>query len=80
MTSLLYCKEAQELLDAFAEVVRELIRLHEEQFQSIVQGEIESTRFDDLIHMANEKKNDAKYTYLRHVEAHGCSTDGTKQK
>jgi hypothetical protein len=26
-----------------------------------------------LIHMANERKQAAKYAYLRHVEAHGCS-------
>jgi hypothetical protein len=26
-----------------------------------------------LIHMANEKKQQVKYDYLRHVEAHGCS-------
>jgi hypothetical protein len=61
-------------LDAFGETVQVLIRLHEEQFQSIVSGELDSTRFDDLIHMANERKHEAKYAYLRHLEAHGCST------
>jgi hypothetical protein len=81
MTSLLYCQEAKQLLNAFAEVVQELIRLHQEQFQSIIGGDLDSTRFDDLIHMAIERKQQAKYAYLKHLETHGCSTyDGTNQK
>lgn len=73
MTSLVYCQEARELLDAFGETVRELTRLHEEQFQAIVGGDLDSTRFDDLIFMANERKHAAKYAYLHHLETHGCS-------
>lgn len=80
MTSVLYCEDARRLLDAFGEAVQDLVRLHEEQFQSILAGDLESTRFDDLIHMANEKKQEAKYAYLKHLETHGCSTyDGTDQ-
>ena len=74
MTSVLYCQEAKELLDAFGQTVQLLIKLHEEQFHSVVGGDLDSTRFDDLIHMANEKKYAAKYAYLTHVEDHGCST------
>ena len=73
MTSLVYCQEARELLDAFGETVRELTRLHEEQFQAIVGGDLDSTRFDDLIFMANERKHEAKYAYLHHLETHKCS-------
>ena len=81
MTSLLFCQEAKELLDAFGETVRVLMRLHEEQFQSVVAGDPDSTRFDDLIHMANERKHEAKYAYLHHLETHGCSIyDGSNQK
>ena len=81
MTSVLFCQEAKELLDAFGETVQELIRLHEEQFQSVVGGDLDSTRFDDLIHMANERKHEAKYAYLHHLETHGCSTyDGSNQE
>ena len=74
MTSVLYCEEAKHLLNAFGEAVQDLVRLHEEQFQSILGGDLDSTRFDDLIHMANEKKQEAKYAYLKHLEVHGCST------
>ena len=81
MTSVLFCQEAKELLDAFGETVQVLIKLHEEQFQSVVGGDLDSTRFDDLIHMANERKHEAKYAYLHHLETHGCSTyDGSNQK
>jgi hypothetical protein len=34
---------------------------------------LDSTRFDPLIHMANERKHEAKYAYLHHLETHGCS-------
>jgi hypothetical protein len=70
----LFCKESRSLLDAFAEAVQELLLLHEQQFQAIVGADMESDRFDILIHMANERKHEAKYAYLRHLESHGCST------
>jgi hypothetical protein len=73
MTGLLYCQDAKELLDAFAETIRELGKLHEEQFQAVISGDLDSTRFDNLIHMANERKHEAKYAYLDHLETHGCS-------
>jgi len=67
------CEEQHYLMEQFAFTVRELVNLHEQQFQAIVQGDLESNRFDLLIHMANEKKQSAKYAYLRHVESHGCA-------
>jgi hypothetical protein len=32
-----------------------------------------ANRFDLLIHMANEKKQEAKYELLRQMESHDCS-------
>jgi two-component system, chemotaxis family, response regulator Rcp1 len=69
------CEEHKRLLDEFGGTVQEVLRLHEQQFQAIVEGDSESYRFDVLIHMANEKKQLAKYAYLRHVETHGCSSN-----
>jgi tRNA splicing endonuclease len=81
LTSVVSFQEAKELLDAFADTIRELIRLHEDQFQALVASDTDSQRFDDLIHMANERKHNAKYAYMHHLEIHGCSTiDGTNQK
>ena len=67
------CEEHNRLLDDFGASIRELIDLHEQQFLAIVEGDSECHRFDLLIHMANERKQMAKYAYLRHVEEHGCS-------
>ncbi|HEY1239657.1 MAG TPA: response regulator [Bryobacteraceae bacterium] len=66
------CEESHRLLNEFATAVEELMRIHEQQLLAIVQTDPESNRFDLLIHMANEKKQQAKYAYLRHVESHGC--------
>jgi hypothetical protein len=68
------CEENQRLLDAFGEIIQELILLHEQQFLAISQGDSEFNRFDILIHMANERKQEARYAYLRHLETHGCPT------
>ena len=73
MTGLLYCQDAKELLDAFAAAIHDLMKLHEQQFQSVIGGDLESTRFDDLIHIMNERKHKAKYAYVHHLETHGCS-------
>jgi hypothetical protein len=75
----IFCAESRRLLDVFGDAVHELVMLHEQQFLAIVAGDTECSRFDLLIHMANEKKQEAKYAYLHHVETHGCSiiSDGT---
>lgn len=66
------CAEHARLLGDLAGASKELVQFHEQQFVAIVQGDRECHRFDLLIHMANEKKQHAKYAYLRHVEEHGC--------
>jgi DNA-binding response OmpR family regulator len=67
------CVEKRQLLGAFGEAVRELLQLHKEQLQAIREDDVDCSRFDLLIHMANEKKQFAKYQFLRHMESHGCS-------
>jgi hypothetical protein len=69
------CSQQRRLLDMFGEAVQELLLLHEQQFLAIVAGDLDSNRFDLLIHMANEKKQQAKYAYLQHVDTHGCSAN-----
>jgi hypothetical protein len=72
-TSIIYCPQAKELLEALTEAVRDLVLLHAQQFDSLITGDLDSTRFDDLIHMANERKHEAKYAYIHHLETHRCS-------
>jgi len=71
--TVVYCGVARRLLDAFGEAVQELVQLHEHQFLAIIDGDADCSRFDALIHMANERKYKAKYAYLQHLETHGCS-------
>ena len=73
MTSLIYCEHAKGLLEGLRGAISDLIKLHEEQFNSLIGGDLDSTRFDPLIHVANERKHEAKYAYLHHLEAHRCS-------
>ena len=68
------CDEHRRLLDEFGAAVGELLRLHEVQFAAITQGDTDSGGFDLSIRMANEKKQTAKYAYMRHVESHGCAS------
>ena len=67
------CVEQGRLRAALSETVKELLGFHQEQHDAIVQGDTEWYRFDLLIHMANEKKQQAKYEFVRHVETHRCS-------
>lgn len=67
------CGEHIRLMNEFGLAVRELLILHEQQFLAIVEGDTDCSRFDLLIHMANEHKQLTKYAYMRHVEAHGCA-------
>jgi len=73
LSPIMGCEEHNRLLNGFGEAVEELLTLHDQQFRAIVSGDTESHRFDLLIHMANEKKLQAKYAYLLHAERHGCT-------
>jgi hypothetical protein len=73
------CEVHDRLLCELGGAVRELLTLHEQQLQAIMEGDSESSRFDLLIHMANENKYRAKYAYLRHMESHGCSNVNANQ-
>ncbi|HUQ93098.1 MAG TPA: hypothetical protein VM120_15560 [Bryobacteraceae bacterium] len=58
---------------AFGDAVEEVLKLHKAQFQAVMESDCDAHRFDLLIHLANERKQNAKYAYLLHVEKHGCS-------
>jgi hypothetical protein len=72
-TGLFYCHQAKELLEALDETVRDLVLLQAEQFDSFITGDLDSRRFDELIHRANQRKQAAKYVYLHHLGIHNCS-------
>jgi chemotaxis family two-component system response regulator Rcp1 len=66
------CEEHDRLLREFGDAVLDILKLHEQQYLAIIEGDSDSQRFDLLIHMASEKKQTAKYDYIQHVGIHGC--------
>ena len=73
-----FCDEARRLMDVFGVAVQELMQLHEQQFLAVVDGDQDAGRFDLLIHEANQRKQNAKYALMTHVDAHGCSSGNEK--
>ena len=68
------CEERYRLLDAYLEAVRELTILHTRQTEAVIAGERDLSRFDDLILVAQEKRETAKYAWIAHVEQHRCES------
>ena len=68
---ILLCLEKRRLLEAFSAAVHEVMLLQQQQVADIVNDD-DFSRFDLLLHMANERKGLAKYAYLHHVDEHGC--------
>jgi hypothetical protein len=68
---ILLCFEKQRLLEAFTKAVHEIMLLQQQQVADIVNDD-DFSRFDLLLHLANERKELAKYAYLQHVDEHGC--------
>ena len=67
-----YCREKQRLIDEFLASNHALVDLQNQQTQSVIDQDPEFSRFDDLIHMAREKKDNAKFALIAHVENHHC--------
>jgi hypothetical protein len=67
-----FCEEKQRLMEEFLESNHVLMDLQNLQTQAVIDQDPEFSRFDDLIHMAREKKDQAKYALISHVEQHHC--------
>jgi hypothetical protein len=66
------CPQAEQLLHAYGEAVQELILFQEQHFLALMQGDEDSSRFEVLIHLAGERRQNAKYAYLLHLQQHRC--------
>jgi hypothetical protein len=67
-----YCEQKSRLLNEFLQAIRELNALQAQQTRAVIEGDQDFSRFDVLLHMAQEKKDTAKYTWMAHVEFHKC--------
>ena len=66
------CKEKRRLIDEFAAAYREVMELQAQQIQAATDSDPDFPRFDDLIHMAKQKKDEAKYAVIAHISEHHC--------
>jgi hypothetical protein len=68
------CKEKRRLIDKFAAAYREVMELQAQEIQvaSDSDPDPDFSRFDDLIHMAKQKKDEAKYAVIAHISEHHC--------
>jgi hypothetical protein len=67
------CQEKQHLSNEFLEAVHEMNVLLKQQTLALIEGDPDFSRFDLLLHLAQEKKERTKYAWIAHVESHGCS-------
>jgi hypothetical protein len=66
------CGKCRELLDDFTQAVHDVVILNERHLLAVIDNEPDPHRFDILIHEANERKQNAKYGYVQHLEMHAC--------
>ena len=66
------CAEKQRLLEELLAAIRELLLTQDQQLKAVIVKDPDFTRFDILLEMANSRKREAKYAYLKHVETHNC--------
>jgi phage terminase small subunit len=67
-----FCEEKQRLIEEFLAANHALVDLQNQQTQAVIDQDPEFSRFDDLIHMARERKDQAKYSLIAHIENHHC--------
>lgn len=70
-----FCEERYRLLNEFLSAVREILEIQHQQAEAAACGDTDFVRFDVLLHMAMEKKEQAKYAWMAHVEAHQCEEE-----
>jgi hypothetical protein len=69
------CEEKERLRNEFLSAIHELVEIQKQQTQAVIDGDQDFTRFDVLLHMAQERKEHAKYAWLTHVQSHHCGEE-----
>jgi hypothetical protein len=67
-----FCEEKHRLTQAFVEASREMLAWQTQQSQAVIDSDPEPQRFDLSLHMAEERKDHAKYALMAHVDFHHC--------
>ncbi len=66
------CDEKLRLMEEFLASATDLVSVHNDQVKALIDDDPDFSRFDLLIHLANERKRRAKYEYMVHLEKHRC--------
>jgi hypothetical protein len=66
------CEEKLSLMEDFMAAAADLVAVHNDQMKALLEDDPDFSRFDLLIHLANERKRLAKYNYMAHLEKHRC--------
>lgn len=69
---ILFCETKHRLIGEFTAANHELMKIQNQQTQAVIDLDPDFSRFDDLIHMAREKKDKVKYALIAHVSEHHC--------
>jgi len=67
-----FCEEKNRLQENFLQAIREFNHLLEQQTRAVIVGDEDFSRFDLLLHAAQDEKERAKYLWMMHVDSHGC--------
>jgi hypothetical protein len=67
-----FCEAKHRLIRDFTAASHELMEIQHQQMLAVIEQDSDFARFDDLIHMAREKKDSAKYALIAHVDEHHC--------
>ena len=67
-----YCQEKHRLINEVLATNHVLIDLQNQQVRAVIDQDTDFARYDDLIHVAREQKDQAKYALIAHIEEHQC--------
>jgi hypothetical protein len=70
--AILFCATKYRLIGDFIAANHELMELQNQQTQAVLSHDRDFSRFDDLIHMAREMKDESKYALIAHTSEHHC--------
>ena len=66
------CAEKERLMRAYLEALRSVLELQDQQVSRLLGERLGMDRFDIALQRARENRDQAKTTYTRHIQGHGC--------
>ena len=66
------CESKKRLRGEFLDAIRQVTLLLSQQSEAVIEWDSDFSRFDSLLHLAQEKREAAKYALIEHIESHHC--------